>query len=201
MLRFRQLPVPRPCIPLSIPLLLPQRQFARMVRSALDQCLRISEDRLIPYHIPTTRIIPAGHTKIKDVLHNHMDVVQPWTADETAEQRGWTCPCANIVADHPEVRLVDGHVACSASLLSLSEDLKELTALVVQTTRFSLSKREHGLPFVRLSPDGRKIMAFYACLRMNSRTCGNLLGWNISTTFRINGRCLMYCGCRNVRPG
>ena len=67
-LRFRQFLVPRPCMPLSIPLLLPQRQFARMVRSALDQCLSISEDHLIPYHIPTTRIISASHPKIKDVL-------------------------------------------------------------------------------------------------------------------------------------
>ena len=69
-LRFRQLPLPRPCVPLSIsmPLFLPQHKFEGMVRSALDQCLSISEDRLIPYHIPTTRIIPASHPKIKDVL-------------------------------------------------------------------------------------------------------------------------------------
>ena len=139
-LRFRQLPVPRPCVPLSTPLLLPQRQFARMVRSALDQCLSTSEDPLIPYHIPTTRIIPASHPKIKDVLRSHMDVVQSWTADETAEQMGWTCPCATIVADHPEVRLVDGHVACSASLLSLPEDLKELAAASANNAVFPLKE-------------------------------------------------------------
>ena len=75
-------------VALSMPLLLPQHKFARMVRSALDQCLSISEDRLILYHIPTTRIIPASHPKIKDVLRSHMDVVQSWTADETAEQMG-----------------------------------------------------------------------------------------------------------------
>ena len=57
-----------------------------------------------------------------------MDVVQSWTADATAEQRGWTCSCATMVARHPEVQLVDGRVACSASLLSLPDDLKELAA-------------------------------------------------------------------------
>ena len=127
-LRFRQLPVPRPCVPLSMLMRLPQHNFARMVRSALDQCLSISEDRLIPNHIPTTRIIPASHPKIEDVLYSHMDVVQSWTADVTAQQMGWTCPCATIVARHPEVQLVDGHVVCSASLLLLSDDLKELAA-------------------------------------------------------------------------
>ena len=186
-LRFRQLPVPRPCMTLSIPLLLPQRQFARMVRSALDQCLSISEDRLIPYHIPTTRIIPVSHPKIKDVLHSHMDVVQSWTADETAEQMGWTCPCATIVADHPEARLVDGHVCCLLSQLVVpSRGLERACGCQCKQRGFSLCRREHGLLFVRLSPHGREIMAFYACLRMTCGTSGNLLGWNIGTTLRIN---------------
>ena len=44
-LRFRQLPVPGPCVLLSMPLHLPQHKFARKARSALDQCLSISEDR------------------------------------------------------------------------------------------------------------------------------------------------------------
>ena len=54
----------------------------------------------------------SDHPRQPSEDHSHMDVVQSWTANETAEQMGWTCPCATIVADHPEVRLVDGHVAC-----------------------------------------------------------------------------------------
>ena len=127
-LHFRQLPLPRPCVPLSMPLLLPQHKFVRIVRSALDQCLSVSEDGFIPYHIPTIRVTSASHPKIKDVLYNHMDVVQSWTADATAEQTGWTCPCATVVERHPKVQFVDGHVACSASLLSLPGDVRELAA-------------------------------------------------------------------------
>ena len=96
-LRFRQLPLLRPCAPLSLPLLMPQQHFVRKVRCALDQCLSVSEDRLVPYYIPTTRVIAASHPKIKDVLDNHMDVVQMWASDGTAEQAGWKCCCADIV--------------------------------------------------------------------------------------------------------
>ena len=85
-LRFRRLPLPRPCVP------------------------------LFSYHILTTRVFAARHPKIKDALYDHMDVVQPWASDSTAEQAGWKCCCADIVRQHPKVQLVDGHVACSASL-------------------------------------------------------------------------------------
>ena len=193
-LRFSQLPAPRPCLPLSMPLLLPQHKFARMVRSALDQCLSISEDRLIPYHIPTTRIIPASHPKIKYVLHSHMDVVQSWMADGAAEQMGWTCPCATIVANHTEVQLVDGHVACSASLLSLPDDLKELAASSANNAVYPL--KDGAWASFR-----QAVMAFCVCLRMTFGTCGNLLGfghqsnladkWTVSDVLRL----------QNVHPG
>ena len=54
---------------------------------------------------------------------------------------GWTCPCATIIARHHEVQLVDGHVACSASLLSLPDDLKELAASSANNAVYPL---KHG---------------------------------------------------------
>ena len=100
----------------------------------------MSEDRLVPYHIPTTRVIAASHPKIKDVLYNHMDVVQTWASDSTAEQARWKCCCADIVRQHPTVQLVDGHVACSASLLTLPEQLSELTTSSANNSVYPLKE-------------------------------------------------------------
>ena len=98
-LRFRQLPVPRPCVPLCMHLLLPQRKFVRTVRNTLNQCLDVSDDRFVPYHIPTTRVIAASHPKIKDILHNHMAIVRTWTSDGNAEQMGWNVVVRALLND------------------------------------------------------------------------------------------------------
>ena len=113
---------------------MPQQHFVRMVRSALDQFLSVSEDHLVPYHIPTTRVFAASRPKIKDVLCNHMDMVQTWASDGTTEQAGWKCCCADIV------QLVDGHVACSASLLTLPEQLSELATSSANNSRYPLTE-------------------------------------------------------------
>ena len=57
-----------------------------------------------------------------------MDVVRTWTSDGSAVESGWKCSCQEIAEQHPQMQLVDGHVACSAGLLTLTVDLQELAS-------------------------------------------------------------------------
>ena len=123
-LRFRQLAVPVNCVPLAVPLLCPGKVFLRRTKQLLGQCLDISQDRLLPYHVPATKIVPTAHPKIKDLLFNHQRIVSTWDAQSSSEEAGWQCTYTEVLKAHPRFQTVDGHVASSATLLTLPPDLQ-----------------------------------------------------------------------------
>ena len=125
-LQFRQLKCPGTCRPLSTPFLLPEAGFKRLIRGLLGDILHVSSDRLLPYHIPSTALVAASHPKIKDVLFSHKQILWQWNPSIDPCKAGVQCCCAEILLRHPNVTTVQGHIASSATLLSLPQELAEL---------------------------------------------------------------------------
>ena len=122
-LEFRSMRAPGVCRPLSVPFLLPERLYSRQVRRLLGDMLDVSTHKLLPYHIPSTSMVAKTHPKIKDILFSHKKILIQWDPTITPDQAGVRCCCEQILKDHPRLSVVQGHVASSATLLSLPDDL------------------------------------------------------------------------------
>ena len=122
-LEFRSMRAPGVCRPLSIPFLLPERVFTRRARRLLGDILDVSTHKLLPYHVPSTSLVAKSHPKIKDILFSHKKILMQWDPKITPDQAGIRCCCAQILKDHPRLTVAQGHIASSATLLSLPDDL------------------------------------------------------------------------------
>ena len=145
-LKFRQLRCPGTCRPLMTPFLLPESDFKKLTRGLLGDILDVSSDRLLPYHIPSTALLAKSHPKIKDVLFSYRQVLQQWDPHVDPTTAGIVCRCAEILRRHPQLTVVQGHVASSATLFHLPEFLGQVAQSSCGNTVF-MSAKDHWKTF------------------------------------------------------
>ena len=113
----------------------------------LGQCLDISGDRIAPFHVPSTRLVMKSQPKIRAIVYNFRDLTLKGRLDEDCPNEEVKCCCASVLARHPDLTVVDGHIASTASKLKLSPRLTELAASSSNNSAFvdAESHQSHSL--------------------------------------------------------
>ena len=81
----------------------------------LGRCLDISGYRIVPFQVPSTRLVMKSQPKIRDIVYNFRDLTLNWRLDEDGPNEEVKCCCASVLARRPDLTVVDGHIASSAS--------------------------------------------------------------------------------------
>ena len=100
----------------------------------------------LPCHIPSTALVAKSHPKIKDVLFSCRQVLQQWDPHVDPTTAGIVCRCSEILRRHPQLTVVEGHVASSATLLHLPEFLGQVAQSSCGNTVF-MSAKDHWKTF------------------------------------------------------
>ena len=125
-LLFRGMALPRQSHPLVIPLL--AHSCKQAVKGFLRREVQHQKEHLVPFHLPSTQVVAGKHASIKDVLYNHLRLQRSWS---------WTtppqCHCGRLHLHHPELRVVQGHVASPVRLPSVSRRLRHILGFSAAT--------------------------------------------------------------------
>ena len=112
----------------------------------MGDILDVSSDRFLPCHVPSTALVAKSHPKIKDVLFSRRQVLQQWGPHVDPTTAGIVCRCSEILRRHPQLTVVQGHVASSATLLHLPEFLGQVAQSSCGNTVF-MSAKDHWKTF------------------------------------------------------
>ena len=87
-----------------------------------------------------------SHPKIKDALFSYRQVLQQWNPHVDPTTAGIVCRCSEILRRHPQLTVVQGHVASSATLLHLPAFLEQVAQSSCGNTVF-MSAKDHWKTF------------------------------------------------------
>ena len=119
-LTFRNLAVPKFGKPLTIPMLA-NTDFSKSVRRWIQSLIHQYKDYLIPFHLPSKTVIAGTFPSFRSVLYNNIILQQQWDWDHPP-----VCHCEQWKQQHPQLRVVDGHVASPAHLLAVSRRIQNI---------------------------------------------------------------------------
>ena len=117
---FRKYPRPGTARPLCLPMLA-HSTFSRSLQTFVSELIQSNKEYLVPFHLPSKKILAGKHQTIADLLYNHQKHLQRWSVDVPP-----LCPCQRLLQEHPNLATVEGHIASPASLLSVSRRLQTL---------------------------------------------------------------------------
>ena len=93
-----------------------------------------STNWLIPLHLPSSRIAEAAQPSIQKLAYNFKQWARKMS---NIDPTSLPCCCSQLLRSHPDLQLVDGHVACSASLLSVSKEITPCFKFSSKSTVFA----------------------------------------------------------------
>ena len=79
-LQFRQCAIPRSPRPLVLPLLANQ-PFQQSIEQWIVDIINVSEDYMIPFHLPHKKCVAGKHPSLRDVIYNNISMAESWTWD------------------------------------------------------------------------------------------------------------------------
>ena len=133
---FRKLSIPKSNLPFSIPFL-SHDGFTRSLKLFLRSLIITYKAHGIPFHLASSSPRETSHQQLGKRLFNFNSWMNQ--VDDTCPQQSW-CQCRSILRRHPNLELVDGHIASSASKLSVSAHLMPILT-ANQTSTFFPAKR------------------------------------------------------------
>ena len=140
-LRFRNCSVPAKQPRLRVPFLA-HADFKTCLTKWLRQQIQQYKHWLIPLHLPSKFVDEGSHLSLAKALHN----IKQWESRMTNLQpSSLPCCCQELTRQHPHLHFVDGHVASSASLLSLDVDLHILVSFSSSSTFYPTFQSYRGL--------------------------------------------------------
>lgn len=155
-LRFKNLSIPKANKSLTIPFLA-HDLFAVNAAEFLTDLLSQIKDVAIPLYMPSHKVREAAHPTVHKSLYNHFQWLELFAEREC---QPFECRCDEMLSLHPHLDVVDGHVASSASKLSMSTNMAELITtstganyfvpfakyLELSLAAFESWRNVHGLP-------------------------------------------------------
>ena len=122
-LKFRNCTVPRHNSSVTIPFL-SHPSFPSQVSSFLSHIILQFKPILVPFHLPSKTPRECAPSSLGSILHNHFDWEKK-LAESPIEQL--PCKCEQFERQHPNVDMVDGHVATGLETMSFQDPvLREL---------------------------------------------------------------------------
>ena len=119
-LQFRQAALPKAPRPLVLPLLA-HASFQSAARRFVSDLIYKSREFLVPFHLPSKKIVAGKHHSVQSLLYNHLAMMRTWTFDQPPQ-----CQCRGLKREHPQLQCVNGHVASPAAKLNVSKRLHSL---------------------------------------------------------------------------
>ena len=119
-LKFRDCPEPPYTKPLILPML-GHKRFKKDLQRWMVQRIQEHKPFLVPFHLPNKSVIVGKLPSIRDILYNHLSVIQQWQWEQEPQ-----CRCRELLQEHPELEVVEGHIASPAMKLNISKRLRTL---------------------------------------------------------------------------
>ena len=119
-LSFRDCPPPPSTKPLVLPML-GHRDFKERLQRWIVQKVQEHKPFLVPFHLPGKSVVVGKLPSIRDILYNHLSMIQQWSWDNEPP-----CKCQQQLRLHPDLEVVDGHIASPAAKLNISKRLSTL---------------------------------------------------------------------------
>ena len=79
-LQFRQAALPKAPRPLVLPLLA-HASFQAAARRLVADLIYKSREFLVPFHLPSKKIVAGKHHSVQSLLYNHLAMMRTWTFD------------------------------------------------------------------------------------------------------------------------
>ena len=129
-MKFRGCTVPQHKLRLRLPFLVHPTFHTEITQWLRHQVLSYKH-WLIPLHLPSHAVEEGAHLSVAELLFNF----QHWeTRMNKLDPMTLPCSCGQFAALHPQINMVDGHIASSASLLDLPLRLQSLVSYSTNST-------------------------------------------------------------------
>ena len=192
-LKFRGQAVPRINQPLVVPFLA-HSKFPAFATQWLRQVRNDFQHVLLPFHLPSKTVVEGRHQTVAKLLLSFRE----WFGRFEKSPQTSFCKCRHVLEEHPDLDMIDGHVASPAVKLRMSSHLLKLVGGSAGSMVFS-SKGTY------LNMSSKNVKKWLMCIDSQSKRYANYGGFSWSNSGPCMYKCLeigshsrMFAGCAST---